>query len=1051
MTLRGLTNFTNDYTQNQVTITFDSGVNTSAGQDETTPVVKAKKSDNTGVAIYNINFINTFVQTKNFAALACDFYGANIAAYGCAFYGFQDTVLLNKGTQILSNCYIEGSVDFVWGFSTAFINQCKIAINTPGASIAAQSRANAVAPGGYVFNACYVTQTSSYGSTPGLSYLGRPYSNFSIAVYTNSYLDSSINPAGWSIWQANNPQTSNVTFAEYNNTGPGSLGKRATFSKHLTTSEAAAYELSAFIGDTSWIDMAQYNLAPSWKFPAPTYSITVPGRGLTPSRAFKKIPFTVTANAAASSSTVSHPMSGSVPPPDAVLVASDSPVKGAFTSLSAALASLPNDTTPQTIFIYPGSYMEQFNINRPGPVTIIGFSQNSPGQTYEHNTVSIRYSRGLSLVSPIPSGHHDQETAILTTTSNQISFYNINFINTDNLDGSVASYVTLAGSTYGDRIALYGCSLVGWQDTLLTGSTTGYQYYESCYIEGAIDFIWGYSAAYFKGCVIGAKRASSAITAQSRAGATSIGGYVFDQCLFTQAEDQKTNLDQTVYLGRPYSAFAKVVIKKSYLGSVVNPSGWKPWSATDPRTSNVTFVEYNNTGPGNWESNAAARKATGFATAATEDDYPFESFFSAGGTGWIDLTFYDSIVTPTAANVNFSQYITPTIVNTTSTNAAPTTTTFATKYVPLPTASANASTTTALPAAPTSTEPSSNFPRPGDYVVSQALLDRPFVYPTIQKALAALPNDNTTATLFIYPGTYNVTQILLTRPGTTTFRGYSDLPSSYKRNVVTIQNDHSVDTQAKNASNSDSATIHSRSPLVNVYNINLVNNNAFRPTRNSIASLAFAIGNNGNVAFYACQIRAIHDTLDVAAGTNVFAHGTYVQGGIDFIRNAGSVYLLASDIAPTVAGSAITAMQRASAASPGGAVFDQCNVQAPTAANVSDGSVFLGRPYSRFSRVAYVQSYLGGVISPAGWEAWRPADPRTSGVEFAEYKNFGAGAALAGRVPFSHEATDEEAGRVELARFLASTDVIDFGAWRRRCRLWRGRSGIEDVEGDGFG
>jgi len=51
------------------------------------------------------------------------------------------------------------------------------------------------------------------------------------------------------------------------------------------------------------------------------------------------------------------------------------------------------------------------------------------------------------------------------------------------------NYVTLAGSIYGSHIGFYACSLIGWQDTLLTGQTDGYQYYESSYIEGAIDFV----------------------------------------------------------------------------------------------------------------------------------------------------------------------------------------------------------------------------------------------------------------------------------------------------------------------------------------------------------------------------------------------------------------------------------------------------------------------------------------------------------------------------------------------------------------------------------
>lgn len=111
VTLIGQTDFANDYSQNQVTIQFNYGVSTSAGEDEDTPVIKVTKqnSDLTGVALYNINFINTATQTKNFAALASDFYAYNVAAYGCLFKGYQDTLLANKGTQVFSNSYIEVS------------------------------------------------------------------------------------------------------------------------------------------------------------------------------------------------------------------------------------------------------------------------------------------------------------------------------------------------------------------------------------------------------------------------------------------------------------------------------------------------------------------------------------------------------------------------------------------------------------------------------------------------------------------------------------------------------------------------------------------------------------------------------------------------------------------------------------------------------------------------------------------------------------------------------------------------------------------------------
>ncbi|KAG7151798.1 pectinesterase A like protein [Verticillium longisporum] len=191
---------------------------------------------------------------------------------------------------------------------------------------------------------------------------------------------------------------------------------------------------------------------------------------------------------------------------------------------------------------------------------IIGYTSDAPGKSYKNNQVTITQARGLS-VSPPPAGHSNSETATIATASSKISWYNVNLVNTENLDGAIPSYVSLAASVYGDKIGFYGCSFVGWQDALLTGATAGNQYYESSYIDGAIDFIWGYSKAYFKGCTIAAKRAKSAITAQSRASLTAIGGYIFDQCLFTEAPTATVDLKGQVYLGRPYSKFALVVVK----------------------------------------------------------------------------------------------------------------------------------------------------------------------------------------------------------------------------------------------------------------------------------------------------------------------------------------------------------------------------------------------------------------------------------------------------------------------------------------------------------
>jgi pectin methylesterase-like acyl-CoA thioesterase len=969
VTLVGATNYTSDYTQNQVRIEISNGELTSAGSDESTPVIYAKKtSDNSGLAVYNIDFVNTYPQTKNTAALAADFYGANIAAYGCSFIGFQDTLLVNKGTQVFSNCYIEGSIDFIWGFSTAYFHQCMIVTNTPGACIAAQSRSSADVAGGYVFDSCMVTYSSTYGSSYGLSYLGRPYSEFSIAVYMNSYIDKHIKDAGWSVWSTSSPQTSSVLFGEFNNSGPGSWQsstQRATFATNLTATQAAKYGLSAWIGDTTWLDMTAYNSVPSYSLTGP--SSTSPSTNGTTTGSTT----TATINA--------HPDSGTVPPANAVIVSVDGSHNAAFVNLTAALASLPSDSTNQTIFLYPGSYNEQIpSVNRPGAVRIIGYTSGNPGQSYKDNQVIITYSRGLS-VSPLPTGHSDAETATFATASSHISLYNINMINTDNLDGSESSYVTLAASIYGNDIAFYGCSFDGWQDTLLTGATAGYQYYESCYVGGAIDFIWGYSKAYFKGCTIGAKRKSSAMTAHSRASSSAVGGYIFDQCLFTTAPGATDDLTNTVYLGRPYSQYALVVVKNSYIDATINPSGWKIWSATDPRTAHVTFAEYNNSGPSNWENNAAAREAYGYATLIASDIYPLSSVMDS--TEWMDMTYWNSIVTPQ-----------PSII------------------VPIPT-----NTTVAGNSTFDGTTPPS-----GALIVSKDPIVGVTTYETIQDAMNAAPTSSkSNATIFIYPGIYQE-QLIVNKSGHTIFKGYSSATDDYSQNQVTIQFNHGIDTQGTSGSDTDGATVYATGNYFHAFNINFRNNNG---TQQNIASLGFAVKSSKFAALYGCQIYGNQDTLDISG--YLFTFKTYIEGNVDFIFGSGSGYFLDSTISPNEDGVSITASKRTTNTTSAGFVFDQCTLK-PATGTGPFTNVGLGRPWNSNSRVAYVDCYLDSMISAAGWNQWSKSTPNTDGVLYGEYHNYGPGSNNCKRASFSQQLSDTNVVQFQLSSFFASTAFIDF-------------------------
>jgi len=221
----------------------------------------------------------------------------------------------------------------------------------------------------------------------------------------------------------------------------------------------------------------------------------------------------------------------------------------------------------------------------------------------------------------------------------------------------------------------------------------------------------------------------------------------------------------------------------------------------------------NNIGPGNWQNNKDARLAFGNATLATSDAYPLASVMAS--TSWIDMTHWNSIVTPQPAVV-----------------------------APPPPVVANTTT-----------------PVDGACIVSKTAIAGKTTFDTITGCIASLPATSAVATVFIYPGVYNE-KIVFNRSGATVFRGYADKPSDYASNQVTILNAGGVDTQA-DQSNSDSATFYSRGKNAKFYNINIVNNFG---TAQNYASLGFAVANNGFASFYGCQILGNQDTLFINTG-----------------------------------------------------------------------------------------------------------------------------------------------------------------------------------------
>lgn len=63
--------------------------------------------------------------------------------------------------------------------------------------------------------------------------------------------------------------------------------------------------------------------------------------------------------------------SRTTPPAGAVVVRQGTTTAGEFGTITAAVNSLPADTSSRSIFIYPGTYSEQVYISRSGPLKVI--------------------------------------------------------------------------------------------------------------------------------------------------------------------------------------------------------------------------------------------------------------------------------------------------------------------------------------------------------------------------------------------------------------------------------------------------------------------------------------------------------------------------------------------------------------------------------------------------------------------------------------------------------------------------------------------------------
>ncbi|MCO5572931.1 hypothetical protein L7F22_026692 [Adiantum nelumboides] len=179
--------------------------------------------------------------------------------YDCRFLGWQDTAYFHHGRIYIRDCYIEGSVDFIFGNATVLLEHCHIHCKAAG-YITAQQRTKVDESTGYVFVRCTITGTGS--STP-YTYLGRPWAPYARVVYAYTYLDACIRPEGWNNWNNADNETT-AEYYEYRCHGPGSdTSKRVSWAKKMMDSDVLQFATPSFVDVTNtWLSSAEIEQVP---------------------------------------------------------------------------------------------------------------------------------------------------------------------------------------------------------------------------------------------------------------------------------------------------------------------------------------------------------------------------------------------------------------------------------------------------------------------------------------------------------------------------------------------------------------------------------------------------------------------------------------------------------------------------------------------------------------------------------------------------------------------------------------------------------------------
>ncbi|CAJ2655259.1 unnamed protein product [Trifolium pratense] len=183
--------------------------------------------------------------------------------YRCAFKGYQDTLMVHAQRQFYKECYIYGTVDFIFGNAAVVFQNCIILVRRPlngqANMITAQGRDDPFQNTGISIHNSQIRAAPDFKPVVSKfkTFMGRPWQRYSRVVVMKSFMDNLVSPMGWSPWGGTNFAQSTLFYGEYKNFGPGSSTRNRVRwpGYHVMSSPAQAsqFTVANLLAGATWL------------------------------------------------------------------------------------------------------------------------------------------------------------------------------------------------------------------------------------------------------------------------------------------------------------------------------------------------------------------------------------------------------------------------------------------------------------------------------------------------------------------------------------------------------------------------------------------------------------------------------------------------------------------------------------------------------------------------------------------------------------------------------------------------------------------------------